>query len=50
VPFQGLGFAVNGKGWDTGLWWVSTVSFTMVIHVITVKLFVESIYWNKVNT
>ena len=50
LPFQGLGFAVNGKGWDTGLWWVSTVSFTMVIHVITIKLFVESIYWNKVNT
>ena len=50
VPFQGLGFSVNSSGWDTGLWWISTVSFTMVIHVVTIKLFVESIYWNKINT
>jgi len=50
LSFQGLGFAVNSNGWDTGLWWISTVSFTMVIHVVTLKLFIESIYWNKVNT
>jgi len=49
VPFQGLLFAVNSKGLDSGLWWISTVSFTVIIHVITLKLFAESMHWTKMN-
>jgi hypothetical protein len=34
---------------DTGLWFVSTISFTLIIHVVTIKLYIESVYWNKLN-
>ena len=49
LPSIGLNTPVGIEGKDTGLWWQSTVSFTMVIHVVTVKLFLESIFWSKVN-
>jgi hypothetical protein len=32
------------------MWWISTLSFTLIIHVVTIKLFIESVYWNKINT
>jgi hypothetical protein len=31
------------------MWWISTLSFTLIIHVVTLKLFIESVYWNKIN-
>jgi hypothetical protein len=40
---------VSAECQDTGLWWVSTLSFTLIIHVVTMKLFLESVFWNKVN-
>lgn len=49
VPMIGLRTTVDSEGQDTGLWWVSTVSFTIVIHVVTGKLFIESVFWSKVN-
>jgi phospholipid-transporting ATPase len=48
VPMTGMEYFPD-SGRDTGLWFVSTVSFTMVIHVVTFKLYIESVYWNKVN-
>jgi len=27
-------------------WLVSTVCFTAVVHVVMIKLFIESVYWN----
>ena len=49
VPALGLQTPVSSEGRDTGLWWVSTVSFTLVIQVVTAKLFLESVFWSKVN-
>jgi hypothetical protein len=34
---------------DTGLWFISTISFTLIIHTIVIKLYIESVYWNKIN-
>jgi phospholipid-transporting ATPase len=49
IPIAGFESHVDSSGIDTGLWWISTLSFTLIIHVVTIKLFVESVYWNKVN-
>mmetsp|Transcript_10529 Transcript_10529/g.11818 ORF Transcript_10529/g.11818 Transcript_10529/m.11818 type:complete len:86 (-) Transcript_10529:712-969(-) len=27
-------------------WFSSTIAFTMIVHCVTMKLFVESIFWN----
>ena len=27
-------------------WWVSTVSFSLVIHTVTIKLYLENMHWN----
>ena len=27
-------------------WFSSTLSFTMIVHIVTIKLFIESIFWN----
>jgi len=31
------------------MWYISTISFTLIIHVVSYKLFVESVFWNKIN-
>ena len=49
IPFYGFDTHVDDSGSDTGLWWISTLSFTLIIHVVTIKLFLESVFWNKVN-
>jgi hypothetical protein len=49
IPTAGFASHVDESGIDTGLWWVSTLSFTLVIHVVTIKLFIESVFWNKMN-
>jgi hypothetical protein len=49
VPMLGYQSTVDSTGQDSGLWWVSTLSFTLIIHVVTIKLFIESVFWNKVN-
>lgn len=43
------GHAKDEHGRDAGLWFISTVSFTLVILIVTGKLLMESVYWNKVN-
>jgi len=49
VPVLAFDGAAKYDGKDTGLWWVSTLSFTLVMHTVTYKLLLESIYWNKIN-
>lgn len=49
VPMMGFQGMVDDSGQDNGLWWISTISFTLIIHVITIKLFIESNFWNKIN-
>ena len=39
----------DSHGETKGFWWASTLSFTLVIHVVVYKLFIESVYWNKIS-
>ena len=36
---------VNNDGEVGGLWFVSSMSFTLIIFVVTYKLFLESTHW-----
>lgn len=45
VPMLGLG-VVNPLGMTEDAWWHSSVSFTVLIHVVTYKLFVDVRVWN----
>lgn len=49
VPMVCFTQMADGEGHEAGLWMTSTVSFTLLIHVITYKLYLESVYWNKFN-
>ena len=49
VANVGLDTTVSEDGKDTGLWFTSTLSFTLVIHIVTYKLYLESVFWTKVN-
>ena len=47
LPFAGLDSDLSGK--DLGLWATSTISFTLVIHVVSYKLFMETVFVNAIN-
>ena len=49
IPFYCLKGVINSEGFYYNLWYVSTISFSIVIHVATLKLFVISEFWNIVN-
>jgi phospholipid-transporting ATPase len=49
VPYIGFEKGIDSEGRDTGLWLSSTLSFTLIIHVVTYKLFLETGYWTVVN-
>lgn len=49
VPFVGLSDPVDSQGLNNGLWWTSTLTFTLIIHIITLKLYLESYYWTKIS-
>jgi phospholipid-transporting ATPase len=49
VPNIGLFDAPDGLGKNTGLFWISTTSFTLVIITVTWKLLIESFYWSWIN-
>lgn len=49
LPFVAMAYAVDDDGRDTGLWWVSTLSFTLIIHIISFKMLMVSSYWNKLS-
>lgn len=45
IPFYGLnGATANGS--TENLWFVSSVSFTVVVHTVIIKLLIESQHWN----
>jgi len=31
-------------------WFISSVAFTCIIHIIVLKLFLESVFWNYLST
>jgi len=49
IPNLTLYKGVDESGQVAGLWYISTLTFTLVIHVVTFKLFLESVFWNKVS-
>ena len=49
VPCAGMGDLGGEDGQATGLYWLSTLSFTVLIHVVSVKLMLESGYWTVAN-
>jgi hypothetical protein len=48
IPLLGLGVA-NSTGLSEDSWWHSSVSFSLLIHVVTYKLFVEVRVWNLIS-
>lgn len=49
VPVLAFDGPLDTQAKDTGLWWISTLSFTLAIHIITLKLYLESIHWTKLS-
>lgn len=45
LPMLGFG-VVDGTGLSLDTWWHSSLSFTLIIHVVTYKLFVDVRQWN----
>jgi len=50
LPVTGLSGVNTSSGIVQSHWWISTVSFTLIMHIVTIKLFVETIFWNWYNT
>jgi len=50
LPVAGLSGVNTSSGIVQNHWWISTVSFTLIMHIVTIKLFVETIFWNWYNT
>ena len=50
LPVAGLSGVNTSSGIVQSHWWISTVSFTLIMHIVTIKLFVETIFWNWYNT
>ena len=46
IPAYGLRNIINDKGDTMNNWKISTVSFSMVIHVVSIKLLLISNFWN----
>ena len=48
IPIMGLA-VVNSSGVSMDNWWHSSVSFTLVIHLVNYKLFVDCRVWNLLS-
>ena len=44
--FQGLTGPIDSTGVTSSHWFTSGIAFTLIMHIITLKLFVETVYWN----
>ncbi len=49
VPMWGLEESLTSHGRTYGHWMHTTLSFTAIIHLVTIKLFLETNYWNAIN-
>jgi len=49
IPVYGLTGVSDSSGYVKGHWYISTISFCLIMHVITIKLFLETTFWNKLN-
>jgi len=50
LPVTGLSGVNASSGIVQSHWWISTVSFSLIMSIVTIKLFVETIFWNWYNT
>jgi phospholipid-transporting ATPase len=49
IPMYGMYGPTDSSGRTNEHWVVSTVSFTIILHVVTYKLFVDTYFWGKIN-
>lgn len=49
VPMYGMVGPYDSTGKTAEHWVVSTVSFSVILHVVTYKLFIDSYFWSKLN-
>ena len=49
IPMYGLKGPTDSSGMTIEHWAVSTVSFSIILHVVTYKLFVDTYFWGKLN-
>ena len=54
VTYFGVIYGMSGPIDSSGLtyshWYTSSLAFSIIIHIIVLKLFIESVYWNWVST
>lgn len=49
IPLYGLNGPVDSGGKPLEHWVISTVSFSIILHVVTYKLYVETYFWSKLT-
>jgi len=49
VPLMALGGVATNDGAVLNHWQISTVSFTLVINIVTIKLLIITNFWNVIN-
>jgi phospholipid-transporting ATPase len=47
IPISMSQQSMGNDGEIKNLWWVSTLSFSLIIHIITLKLYIENMHWNS---
>jgi magnesium-transporting ATPase (P-type) len=48
-PILGYKGVENSSGMSSQHWYVSTISFTLCLHIVTYKLFMESYFWTNIQ-
>ena len=46
----GLSGPIDSSGLTYNHWFTSCLAFTLLIHIVTFKLFIETVYWNWIMT
>ena len=49
IPMYGLFGPTDKHGRTSEHWVISTVSFSIILHVVTYKLYVDTYFWSKLN-
>jgi len=49
IPVVSYTEAMDESGRVYGHWLVSTVCFSAVVHVVVIKLFIETVYWHWIS-
>lgn len=50
IVYTGTVYGLSGPTQESGItnnhWWISSIAFTVIIHIIVIKLFMETHFWN----